>query len=90
MKSTLIVIAASALLLGGCSSYSRTDRALGGGAIGAAAGTAIGAAASGTVGGAVAGGIIGGAAGAILGASTTPRACYTYDRYGRRIAVQCP
>jgi osmotically inducible lipoprotein OsmB len=89
MKKTLLACAALALALGACSPYSRTDRALAGGAIGAGTGAVIGAAASNTVGGALVGGVIGGAAGAIIGAETTPRACRGYDSRGRPIAVQC-
>jgi hypothetical protein len=78
------------LALAGCSEYSRSDRALAGGAIGAGTGALIGGLATDSVGGAVVGGVLGGAAGAIVGAETTPRACYARDRYGRRYAVQCP
>lgn len=79
-----------ALSLGACSEYSRSDRALAGGAIGAGSGALIGGLASNSVGGALVGGVIGGAAGAIIGAETTPAACTARDRYGRIIQVQCP
>lgn len=82
----VILIVALALGLAACSSYSTTDRAVVGGALGAGTGAIIGGAAGGTAGSALAGGIIGGAAGAILGGVTTPKACR--DRYGR--AVRCP
>ncbi|GLS18707.1 hypothetical protein GCM10007874_17240 [Labrys miyagiensis] len=90
----LLVVAAAGLLLAGCSEYSRSDRALGGAAIGAGGGALIGGLATHSAGGAVVGGVLGGAAGAIVGAETTPRACTRrwYDEYGnahyRR--VQCP
>ena len=32
---------------------------------------------------------IGGVCGAIIGNATTPRNCYAYDRYGRRIRESC-
>jgi hypothetical protein len=86
----LILIGAMGLALAGCSEYSRSDRALAGGAIGAGTGALVGGLATDSVGGAVVGGVVGGAAGAIVGAETTPRACYARDRYGRRYAVQCP
>lgn len=91
MKASLVACAALALALGACSPYSRTDRAVAGGAIGAGTGAVIGAAASNSVGGALVGGVLGGAAGAIIGAETTPRACTAYDpRTRRNVAVQCP
>lgn len=90
MKKSLFVCAAVAIVLAACSPYSRTDRALAGGAIGAGTGAVIGAAASNSVGGALVGGVIGGAAGAIIGAETTPRACVARDSRGRRVYVQCP
>jgi osmotically inducible lipoprotein OsmB len=86
----ILVLAVAALALAGCSQYSRTDRALGGAAIGATSGAIIGNLAGGSAGATVAGAVIGGAAGAIIGAETTPRACYARDRNGRRIRVQCP
>ena len=89
MKAALIVCA-MALALGGCSGYSRSDRALGGAAIGGGTGALIGAAATGTGTGALVGGLIGAGAGAIVGAETTPRACWAKDRYGNSYRVQCP
>jgi osmotically inducible lipoprotein OsmB len=86
----LIIIGAMGLALAGCSEYSRSDRALAGGALGAGTGAVVGGLASRSAGGAIVGGVLGGAAGAIIGAETTPRACYARDRYGRRYAVQCP
>jgi osmotically inducible lipoprotein OsmB len=86
----LLVVAAMGLALAGCSQYSRSDRALGGAAIGAGTGALVGGLATRSAGGAVVGGVLGGAAGAIVGAETTPRACWARDAYGRRIAVQCP
>lgn len=90
MKKPLFAFAALAIVLAACSPYSRTDRAVAGGAIGAGTGAVIGAAASNSVGGALVGGVLGGAAGAIIGAETTPRACIGRDYRGRRIYVQCP
>ncbi|MFN8829455.1 MAG: glycine zipper domain-containing protein [Labrys sp. (in: a-proteobacteria)] len=86
----IIVVAAMALALAGCSSYSRTDRALGGAAIGATSGAVIGNLAGGTGGSTVAGALIGGVAGAIVGAETTPKACWARDSRGNRYRVQCP
>jgi osmotically inducible lipoprotein OsmB len=86
----LVLVAAAGLALAGCSEYSRSDRALGGAAIGAGSGALIGGLATRSAGGAIVGGVVGGAAGAIVGAETTPRACWARDAYGRRYAVQCP
>jgi hypothetical protein len=93
MKKILLV-AAAALTLASCSEYSRSDRALGGAAIGGGTGALIGGLATHSGGGAVVGGILGAAGGAIIGAETTPRACRSrwVDQYGnahyRRVA--CP
>jgi outer membrane protein OmpA-like peptidoglycan-associated protein len=67
-RSVLIVLLSTALLLGGCSSLSNTQKgaAIGTGA-GAAAGAAIGKAAGGTAEGAIIGAVVGGTAGAIIG-----------------------
>lgn len=89
MKAALM-IGVMALALGGCSEYSRQDRAVGGAAIGAGTGALIGAAATGTGTGALVGGLIGAGTGAIIGAETTPRACWARDAYGNRYRVQCP
>jgi hypothetical protein len=90
MKKPLIV-GVVGLALAGCSEYSRSDRALGGAAIGAGTGAVVGGLASRSAGGAVVGGVLGGAAGAIIGANTTPPACRAWDPYARRYyAVQCP
>ncbi len=86
----VVIACVLALTLGACSQYSRSDRALAGGAIGAGTGAVVGGLATNTVGGALVGGVIGGAAGAIIGAETTPAACTARDRRGRVIAVQCP
>ena len=86
----LLLVAVAALTLAGCSEYSRSDRALGGAAIGAGTGALIGGLASNSGGGAVVGGILGAGAGAIIGAETTPRACRVRDRWGRWHRVQCP
>jgi len=90
MKKFLI-LSVMALALAGCSQYSRTDRALGGAAIGAGTGALIGSLASGgKAGGTLAGAAIGAVGGAIIGAETTPKACWARDRYGRKYRVQCP
>jgi len=89
MKKTLL-IAVAALSLAICSEYSRSDRALGGAAIGAGTGALIGGLATNSGGGAVVGGVLGAAAGGIIGAETTPRACRVRDRWGRWHRVQCP
>jgi len=83
----ILIVSVAALALGGCSQYSRSDRALGGALIGGGTGAVIGGAASGTAGGAVAGGVIGAAAGGLIGAATTPEPCYVRTRRGlRRVA----
>jgi osmotically inducible lipoprotein OsmB len=86
----LLIVGAMGLALAGCSEYSRSDRALAGGALGAGTGALVGGLATDSAGGAIVGGVLGGAAGAIVGAETTPHACVARDRYGRRYAVQCP
>ena len=58
MKKTLL-IAVAALSLASCSEYSRSDRALGGAAIGAGTGALIGGLATNSGGGAVVGGVLG-------------------------------
>jgi hypothetical protein len=66
----LLLAALIALPLGACDGMSRTQqRALSGGAIGAAGGAALGAV---TGGSAVTGALLGGAGGAALGALTSP------------------
>jgi osmotically inducible lipoprotein OsmB len=90
----LLIVAAAGLLLAGCSEYSQSDRAIGGGLIGAGAGAAVGGLATNSAGGAIVGGVLGGAAGAIIGSETTPRACTQryYDYYGNvhYRHVRCP
>jgi len=66
--STSLVLLAAALLLGGCSSLSNTEKgAIIGSGAGAAGGAAVGKAAGGTAEGAIIGAVVGGAAGAIIG-----------------------
>jgi len=92
MKKILLV-AVAALTLASCSEYSRSDRALGGAAIGGGTGALIGGLATNSAGGAIVGGVIGAAGGAIIGAETTPRACrarYWDGSRWRHRAVQCP
>ncbi|GGF13830.1 hypothetical protein GCM10011611_19440 [Aliidongia dinghuensis] len=69
MMKQIAVIAVAAVLLAGCSNLSRAEqRALSGGAIGAAGGVALAAATGGTS--LLAGGLIGAGAGATIGALT--------------------
>ncbi len=89
MKAAIIV-GALALALAGCSEYSRRDRAVGGGLIGAGTGAAIGGLATGNATGALVGGLIGAGTGAIIGAETTPKNCWARDRYGNAFRVACP
>ncbi|WP_029003964.1 glycine zipper domain-containing protein [Azorhizobium doebereinerae] len=89
MKSAVIVLAA-ALALAGCSQYSESDRAVGGGLLGAGAGALIGGAATGNATGALVGGALGAATGAVVGAATTPNACWARDAYGNAYQVRCP
>ena len=67
-----LVVAVSSLALGACTNqYDPTQRALGGGAIGAGAGALLGGIAGGGS-GALTGAVIGGAVGALGGVATTP------------------
>ncbi|ABC44333.1 OmpA family protein [Salinibacter ruber] len=66
--STPLVLLVTALLLGGCSSLSNTEKgAIIGTGAGAAGGAAVGKAAGGTAEGAIIGAAVGGAAGALIG-----------------------
>jgi outer membrane protein OmpA-like peptidoglycan-associated protein len=66
--STSLLVIAAALLLGGCSSLSDTQKgAIIGAGAGAAGGAAVGSAAGGTAEGAIIGAVVGGTAGAIIG-----------------------
>ena len=76
------------------------ERALGGGAIGAAGGALVGQAIGGNTGSTLAGAAIGGVAGAMIGAGTAPGECRfqrldshsrpMHDRYGRPITYLAP
>ena len=67
-RSVLFVFLSAALLLGGCSSLSNTQKgAIIGASAGAAGGAAVGKAAGGTAEGAIIGAVVGGTAGAIIG-----------------------
>ena len=85
----ILVLAVATLALAGCSSTSRTDRTLGGAAIGAGTGALIGAATGGGANAVLTGAAIGGVAGAVVGNATTPKRCVAYDGYGRRYRVAC-
>jgi hypothetical protein len=74
------ILAALSMSVAGCG-YTPEQRALSGGALGAATGSAIGAATGGGVGAALAGGAIGAAGGAIAGAATTPPPPQAYYRH---------
>lgn len=71
MKQILLAVALAAGLAG-CNSTNQQDRALVGGALGAATGATIAAATGADAGGALAGAGIGAVGGAVLGAATTP------------------
>jgi hypothetical protein len=71
MIATVAAIGVATSLTACSNPYDPSQRAVGGGLIGAAAGAGIGGLAGGGK-GAVAGGLLGGAAGAIGGAATTP------------------
>ncbi len=99
MRKGFVLAGAVALILSGCSEYSQSDRAVGGGLIGAATGAAIGSAVSGgNAASTLAGAAIGGVGGAVVGAETTPEACTATDARGRPlrdqngnpVMVKCP
>ena len=73
IKTAVLALGFAATLAGCTNTTDPTQRALGGGAIGAAAGAGIGGLAGGTS-GAVGGALIGGAVGALGGIATTPHA----------------
>lgn len=85
-----IVLAVAALALAGCDTTSRSDRTLGGAAIGAGAGALVGAATGGGTGAVLTGAAIGGVGGAVIGNATTPKRCWARDSYGHRYRVACP
>jgi osmotically inducible lipoprotein OsmB len=72
-----------AVALAACNPNDRTDRTIGGAAIGAGTGALVGGLATGRAGGALAGAAIGGVGGALIGNATTPN-CRTYVYRGRR------
>ncbi len=91
---TILLVAGLAASLSACNSYSQTDRAIGGGLIGAGTGAVVGGLATRSAGGAAAGAVIGGAGGAIIGAATTPqrsgyRRCRGFDEYGNSVVYAC-
>ncbi|MEJ6782106.1 MULTISPECIES: hypothetical protein [Phyllobacteriaceae] len=85
--ANLIVTAAALTLAGLAVAACNTpqERAVGGGAIGAAGGALVGQAIGGNTGSTVAGAVIGGLAGAMIGAGTAPGECryHRYDSRGR-------
>ncbi|HSI39864.1 MAG TPA: glycine zipper domain-containing protein [Xanthobacteraceae bacterium] len=82
----IIAVSTLALSLAACTT---TERRAGTGAvIGGLVGAGIGAAAGGGTGAAV-GAAVGAGTGAVIGAATTPRECWTRDRYGNAIRVRC-
>ncbi|MEM9223033.1 MAG: bacteriocin [Pseudomonadota bacterium] len=86
MKTTFVAIAMIAGLgLAGCNANNSGDRALAGGAIGAATGAVIAGAAGANAGTVLAVGAASGIAGAAVGAATTPRCV---DQFGD--PIQCP
>ncbi|MEM8665513.1 MAG: bacteriocin [Pseudomonadota bacterium] len=86
MKKTLLAVALIAGLAG-CTSTREGDRALVGGAIGAATGATIAAATGASAGGTIAAATVGAAGGAVVGAATTPRR-RCVNRFGD--PVRCP
>ncbi|WP_075220312.1 bacteriocin [Acuticoccus yangtzensis] len=81
----IFAIALVALSVAGCNSNNKGDRALVGGALGAATGATIAAVAGGGAGAVVASSVVGGAAGAIIGSETAPRCVNQYNE-----RVPCP
>jgi hypothetical protein len=76
-----LTVAGLIMGLSGCTDpYDPTQRAIGGGLLGAGTGAAIGAAAGGGHGAAL-GAAVGGAAGALGGVLTTPAPAYGYGAY---------
>ncbi|UOM34479.1 hypothetical protein [Acuticoccus sp. I52.16.1] len=84
MRKILIAVALAAGLAG-CNANNSGDRALVGGALGAATGAGIAAIAGGGAGAVVASSVVGGAGGALVGAATTPKCVNQYNE-----PVQCP
>ncbi|MQT14033.1 glycine zipper domain-containing protein [Segnochrobactrum spirostomi] len=84
----LILVAALSLMAAACTSE-QSNRAVTGGAIGAAAGAATGALVTRNAGGALTGAAIGGVGGAAIGAATAPKTCTAYDAYGRAYQTTC-
>ncbi|MET1411385.1 bacteriocin [Roseibium sp. HPY-6] len=68
----ILVVAAVATLLAGCTSSRQTDRAIIGGSLGAATGVIVGAAVGAGAAPVIAGAALGAAGGAAIGAATTP------------------
>lgn len=90
----VILAAAMAMLLAGCSMTARERNTVVGAAVGAGAGAVIGAASTGTPQGGWAGAAIGGATGGLLGYLLTPayvaEPCYVRTRRGKLRRVACP
>ena len=87
----LVVIAAAALALAGCSSSVSRDRAAMMGVVaGAGAGAFAGAAVTGTATGTGVGAAVGGVTGGVLASALSPGPCYRWShKHHRRVRVRC-
>ena len=89
MFRKLALTSVAALSIAACTQHEQ--RVGTGAALGAGAGAVIGGLATGDAEGALVGAAIGGATGAILGHVTDrPGYCWTRDRYGNPIQIECP
>lgn len=87
MKKTILALACATMLVG-CNSTNQGDRALVGGAVGAATGAVVAAAAGANPAGTLVGATVGAAGGAIIGSATTPRRRRCVNQFGD--PVRCP
>lgn len=89
MKSlALVAVTGIALMLGACSN-APGDRVARGALVGGAAGAGIGQLVGGSTEATLAGAAIGAGTGAAVAASSNPRWCTGYDRYGRPYDYRC-
>lgn len=89
MIRQIALAGAAALSLAACTAHEQ--RVAGTGATGAVVGGLAGAALGGDVESAATGALVGGAAGAVIGSvADRPGYCYTRDRVGRTVVVECP